>query len=177
MKKEIMVIKDCKLVAIANVLEIQWSKRTVDENDEIFEKQNHRGTIDLEMAQVEGSDASERLKKFIPELVIEQAKQIGDLQAQINAISKECAQKVSIATKESSEKMILQTELLTHKESIKAHEENFKIAKTINDEIYAENQKLKADKEKLLADMVKLDENIINLNAQVVTLKETKKVK
>ena len=77
----------------------------------------------------------------------------------------------------SADKLILQTELLNHKEAIKAHEENFKIAKTINDEIYAENQKLKADKEKLLADMVKLDENIINLNAQVVTLKETKKVK
>ncbi len=174
MKKEIMVIKDCKFVALANALEIQWSKRSIDENDKILDKENHRGTIDLEMAQVEGSDASERLKKFIPELVIQQAKEIGDLQAQINAISKECSQKVSIAQKESSEKMILATELLTAKESLIAHEENFKIAKSINDEIYAENQKLKAEKEKLLADMVKLDENIINLNAQILALKKVK---
>ena len=73
-----------------------------------------------------------------------------------------------------SDKMILSTEILTHKEAIKAHEENFKMAKTINDEIYAENKKLKADKEKLLSDMVKLDENIINLNAQIVASKKVK---
>jgi hypothetical protein len=174
MKKEIMVIKDCKLIGLANTLEIQWSKRTVDENDKLLEKENVRGTIDLESAQVEGSDASERLKKFIPELVLEQAKQIGDLQAQINAISKECAHKVSIATKESSDKMILHTELLNAKEALKAHEENFNIAKSINDEIYAENKKLKEANEKILKDMVKLDENIISLNAQIVALKKGK---
>lgn len=174
MKKEIMVIKDCKFVGLSNTLEIQWSKRLIDENDEILDKENVRGTIDLEMAQKEGSDASEMLLKFMPELNLAILKENGELQAQINAISKECAQKVSIAQKESSEKMILQTELLTHKETIKAHEENFQMAKTINDEIYAENQKLKADKEKLLADMVKLDENIVNLNAQIVASKKGK---
>ncbi len=112
------------------------------------------------MAQIEGSDASEKLKQFVPELVLSQAKEIGDLQAQINNISKECAQKVKVAHKESSEKMILTTELLTAKESLKAHEENFNIAKSINDEIYTENQKLKLENEKL--------------NAQIVALKKVK---
>lgn len=149
MKKEIMVIKDCKFIGLANTLEIQWSKRTVDENDKIFDKKNVRGTIDLEMAQIEGSDASERLKKFIPELNLALAKENGELQAQINAISKECAQKVSIAKKESSEKMIAVTEIQTLRDTIKAHEENFNIAKSINDEIYAENQKLKSEIEAL----------------------------
>lgn len=149
MKKEIMVIKDTRFLGLQNVLEIQWSKMTVDENDKIFDKENVRGTIDLEMAQIEGSDASERLKKFIPELNLALAKENGELQAQINAISKECAQKVNIAHKESSEKMIAVTEIQTLRDTIKAHEENFNMAKSINDEIYAENQRLKLEIEEL----------------------------
>lgn len=145
--KTIYVIKDVKFIGISQSLEIQWSKRLVDENDEIFQKINERSTIMID--GIEGSDASERLKQFIPELNLALAKENGELQAQINAISKECAQKVKIAHKESSEKMIAVTEIQTLRDTIKAHEENFNMAKSINDEIYAENQKLKLEIEEL----------------------------
>lgn len=145
--KTIYVIKDVKFIGISQSLEIQWSKRLVDENDEIIQKINEKSTIMID--GIEGSDASERLKKFIPELNLALAKENGELQAQINAISKECAQKVKIAHKESSEKMIAVTEIQTLRDTIKAHEENFNIAKSINDEIYAENQKLKSEIEAL----------------------------
>lgn len=151
--KPIMVIKDCKFLGLHNALETQWSKVYKDEDDDIFKKENHRGTIDLEAAKVEGSSAWETLKQFVPELVLAQAKEIGELQAQINAISKECAHKVSIAQKEASDKMILHTELLNAKDALKAHEDNLNIAKEINDEIYAENKVLKAEKEKLKAEI------------------------
>lgn len=172
--KPIMVIKDCKFLGLHNALEIQWSKVYKDEDDEIFKKENHRGTIDLEAAKVEGSSAYEALSEFIPELVLAQAKEIGNLQAQINAISKECAHKVGIAQKEASDKMILHTELLNAKDALKAHEDNLTMAKEINDEIYAENKRLKEEKEALLKDMVRLDENIVTLNAQIVALKKGK---
>lgn len=143
----IYVIKDVKFLGISQSLEIQWSKRWVDENDKIFEKINERSTIMLD--GIEGSDASERLKKFIPELVLAQAKEIGDLQAQINAISKECAVKVKLAKDENKEKLLTREENIKMTNLVKAHEENFNIAKSINDEIYAENQKLKLEIEEL----------------------------
>lgn len=170
--KPIYVIKDVKLLGIEGALQIQGVKVYKDENDKIFEKINHRITVSLE--NISDKDAEKKIKDLIGEICLAQAKEIGELNERINAMSKECAYKVSVAQKESSEKMILQTELLNAKDALIAHEENFKIAKSINDEIYAENQKLKADKEKLLAEIVKLDENIVSLNAQIVTLKKGK---
>lgn len=110
------------------------------ENSVVIDSKRHRENMDL--------NTISELKKsaFVDHALLTNANKLFELQ---------------------SDKMILQTELLTH-------EENFKMAKTINDEIYAENQKLKADKEKLLADMVKLDENIVNLNAQIVASKKGK---
>lgn len=145
--RAVYIIKDVKFLGLSQSLEIQWSKRWIDESEMLVEKGIQREAIMLD--GIEGSDASERLKKFIPELNLALAKENGELQAQINAISKECAQKVKIAHKESSEKMIAVTEIQTLRDTIKAHEENFNIAKSINDEIYAENQKLKLEIEEL----------------------------
>lgn len=173
-KKAIIVIKDVRFLGHCNAIEYQFIKKYVDDNGDL-KKENSRGVIMLD--GVEGSDATEQLSKLVPFIVLEQAKTIGELNERINAMSKECAQKVDIATKESSEKMIVKTENQSLKEAVKAHEENFNMAKSINDEIYAENKKLKETIERNLKDMVKLDENIVNLNAQIVALKETKKGK
>lgn len=172
-------MKDVKFLGQQCAIELQWSKRLVDENDTVLDKENQRIAIALD--GIDGSDATETFKKYIPLIVLEQAKKIGELETLVGNISKECAHKVSIAQKESSDKMILHTELLNAKDALKAHEDNLTMAKEINDEIYAENkvlkaekEKLKAEKEALLKDMVRLDENIVTLNAQIVALKKGK---
>ena len=174
MKKEIMVIKDCKFIGLANTLEIQWSKRTVDENENILDKENVRGTIDLEMAQVEGSDASERLKKFIPELNLAILKENGELNERINAMSKECAHKVKIATKESSEKLIAVTENKSLKEENEFLKKENTALNLANEDIHKKNAVLFAANERLIKEAVILDENIVNLNAQILASKKAK---
>lgn len=176
MKKEILVMKDVKFLGQQCAIELQWSKRLVDENDTVLDKENQRCAISLD--GIDGSDATETFKKYIPLIVLEQAKKIGELESLVGNISKECAHKVSIAQKEASDKMILHTELLNAKDALKAHEDNLTMAKEINDEIYAENKRLKEEKEALLKDMVMLDENIVSLNTEILRLKvELKKAK
>lgn len=82
------------------------------------------------------------IEKFLKNINSAQLKKMSDFE-------KEKIRLQDIATKESSEKMILHTELLNAKEALKAHEENFNIAKSINDEIYAENKRLKEEIETL----------------------------
>lgn len=137
--KEIWAIKDVKFLGILNTLEIQWSKKIVEDNDILLEKTNVRGTICLD--KPENPDAEEHLKKqlkdFIPALVIEQAKEIGRLNDVINAMSgevrthkkdkKEKDEIISILAVErtnlendkldlATKKMILETEKLNLKE-------------------------------------------------------------
>ena len=89
--KEIYILKDVKLLGISNSLEIQWSKHVLEDNDELFEKVNVRGSICLDKPQ--NLDAEEHLKKqmkdLIPALVFEQQKEIGRLNDVINAMSGE----------------------------------------------------------------------------------------
>lgn len=115
-----------------------------------------------------------QINKFLADINSNQIKKISDVNNEKIKLQDELKVYKDIAQKEVSEKMILQTELLIAKESLKAHEENFKIAKSINDEIYAENKKLKESNERIVKDMVKLDENIVTLNAQIAASKKGK---
>lgn len=145
--KPIYKIKDVQLLCHTEQLRVKVVKEYLDESQHLIKKEHDASTYSL--VNIGDEEAEKKVKALIGEVCFSQAKEIGILNDRINAMSKECAQKVSIAQKECSEKMILQTELLNAKDALKAHEENFNIAKSINDEIYAENQKLKADKETL----------------------------
>lgn len=168
MKKEIMVIKDCRFLGLYNSLEIQWSKRLVDENNKILDKENVRSTIDLECAKIEGSNAKETLEKFIPTLVIAQAEEIGNLQSQINAISKECAEKVSVSKKAIKDKEDLEGELLITKDKLNKHENNLPVIKAI----YDENQKLKEELKRSVELIDKLEQKIQTLKSETTLIKK-----
>ena len=61
--KEIYILKDVKYLGISNAIEYQWIKHRLEDNDEIFDKVNVRGSICLDLP-----DNSEEEKTLIEEL-------------------------------------------------------------------------------------------------------------
>lgn len=119
--KDLWVLKDVKYLGISNTIEYQWIKHRLEDNDELFEKVNVRGSICLDKPQ--NLDAEEHLKKqlegLIPALVFEQQKEIGRLNDVINAMSgevrthkKDKKEKDEKITKLATEKLVLETEKL-----------------------------------------------------------------
>lgn len=61
--KEIYALKDVKFLGLENSIEYQWIKHRLEDNDEIFDKVNVRGSICLDLP-----DNSEEEKTLIEEL-------------------------------------------------------------------------------------------------------------
>lgn len=166
MKKEIYVMKDVKFLGQQCAVELQWSKRLVDENDKILDKENQRIAIALDGA--EGSDATKEFEKYIPQIILDQGKEIGRLNDVINAISKECAEKVRVSKKATKDKEDLESELLTTKDKLNKHENNLPVIKAI----YEENQKLKEELKRSDELIDKLEQKIQTLKSETTLIKK-----
>lgn len=171
--KPIYKIKDVQLLCHTEQLRVKVVKEYLEE-DSLIKKEH--AVLTYSLVNIGDEEAEKKVKELIGEVCLAQAKEIGVLNDRINAMSKECAIKVDIATKESSEKMILQTRLEAHQEELKhasevcdTQNEEINKLKIINDEIYKENQALRADKERLIKDLVVMDERVINpVKAEVI---------